>query len=34
MRSFKKWIGDYNHDVAPHSRLGMKSPMDYRKLMD
>ena len=30
---FKKWIGDYNN-VAPHSGLGMKSPLEYRKLMD
>ena len=33
MKLFKKWIGDYNN-VAPHSGLGMKSPLEYRKLMD
>ena len=30
-KMFKKWIFDYNH-VAPHSGLGMKSPVEYRKL--
>ena len=28
-----KWIGDYNN-VAPDSGLGMKSPAEYRKLID
>ena len=27
----KEWIYDYNHN-APHSGLGMKSPVEYRKL--
>ena len=31
MKLFKKWIEDYNN-VAPHSGLGMKSPVEYRKL--
>ena len=31
MKLFKKWIGDYNN-VAPHSGLGMKSPLEYRKI--
>ena len=30
MNLFKKWIKDYNN-VAPHSGLGMKSPVEYRK---
>ena len=30
MKLFKKWIKDYNN-VAPHSGLGMKSPVEYRK---
>ena len=30
MNLFKKWIKDYNN-VAPHSGLGMKSPIEYRK---
>ncbi len=30
---FKKWIRDYNN-VAPHSGLGMKSPVEYRKSMN
>ncbi len=29
----KKWIRDYNN-VAPHSGLGMKSPVEYRKLVN
>ena len=33
IKLFKKWIEDYNN-VAPHSGLGMKSPIEYRKLMD
>ena len=33
MKLFKKWIGDYNN-VASHSGLGMKSPAEYRKLID
>ena len=33
MKLFKKWIGDYNN-VAPHSGWGMKSPLEYRKLMN
>ena len=33
MESFKKWIRDYNN-VAPHSGLGMKSPVEYRKLVN
>ena len=33
MKLFKKWIGDYNN-VVPHFGLGMKSPLEYRKLMD
>jgi len=27
----KKWVFDYNNE-APHSGLGMKSPVEYRKL--
>lgn len=30
-RMLKKWIFDYNNE-APHSGLGMKSPVEYRKL--
>ena len=30
MKLFKKWIKDYNN-VAPHSGLGMKSLVEYRK---
>ena len=30
IKLFKKWIQDYNN-VAPHSGLGMKSPVEYRK---
>ena len=33
MKLFKKWIEDYNN-VAPHSGLGMKSPVEYRKLVN
>ncbi|MCY4513366.1 MAG: integrase core domain-containing protein [Bdellovibrionales bacterium] len=33
MKLFKNWIEDYN-TVAPHSGLGMRSPVEYRKLMD
>ena len=33
MRLFKNWIEDYNN-IAPHSGLGMKSPVEYRKLMN
>ena len=33
MKLFKKWIGDYNN-AAPHSGLGMKSPLEYRKLVN
>ena len=33
MKLLKKWIGYYNN-VAPHSGLGMKSPLEYRKLMN
>ena len=28
----KKWVFDYNNE-APHSGLGMKSPVEYRKTM-
>ncbi len=30
MKLLKRWIDDYNH-VAPHSGLGMKSPVEYRE---
>ena len=30
-KMLKDWIFDYNN-VAPHSGLGMKSPVEYRKL--
>jgi len=30
MGLLKEWIDDYNHR-APHSALGMRSPMEYRK---
>ncbi|MDE0151340.1 MAG: IS3 family transposase [Bdellovibrionales bacterium] len=33
MNLVKKWIKDYNN-VAPHSGLGMKSPVEYRKLIN
>ena len=33
MKLFKKWIGDYNN-VATHSGWGMKSPLEYRKLIN
>ena len=33
MKLVKKWISDYNN-VAPHSGLGMKSPVEYRKLVN
>ena len=33
MKLFKNWIEDYNN-VAPHSGLGMKSPVEYRRLMN
>ena len=33
MKLVKKWIRDYNN-VAPHSGLGMKSPVEYRKLVN
>ena len=33
MNLFKKWIRDYNN-VTPHSGLGMKSPIEYRKLVN
>ena len=33
MKLFKNWIEDYNN-IAPHSGLGMKSPVEYRKLMN
>ncbi len=33
MKLMKKWIKDYNN-VAPHSGLGMKSPVEYRKLVN
>ena len=29
-KMLKQWIFDYNN-VAPHSGLGMKSPVEYRK---
>ena len=29
----KKWVFDYNNE-APHSGLGMKSPVEYRKSVD
>ena len=32
MKLFGMWIKDYNH-VAPHSGLGMRSPVEYRKCM-
>lgn len=32
MKMFKKWILDYNNE-APHSGLDMKSPVEYRKLV-
>ena len=32
MKLMKKWIKDYN--IAPHSGLGMKSPVEYRKLIN
>ena len=31
MRMLGEWIKDYN-TVAPHSGLGMRSPMEYRRL--
>jgi len=31
MEKFKEWIFDYNSE-APHSGLGMKSPVEYQKL--
>ena len=33
MKLFKKWKG-YDNNVAPHSGWGMKSPLEYRKLMN
>ena len=33
MKLFKNWIEDSNN-VAPHSGLGLKSPVEYRKLMN
>ena len=33
MRVFKNWIEDSNN-VAPHSGWGVKSPVEYRKLMN
>lgn len=30
-RMLKKWVFDYNNE-APHSGLGMRSPVEYRKL--
>ena len=31
LKMLKEWIYDYNHN-APHSGLGMKSPVEYKKL--
>jgi putative transposase len=28
-----QWVHDYNH-FAPHSRLGMRSPVEYRRAQD
>ena len=33
MKLLEEWIKDYN-TVAPHSGLGMRSPVEYRKLKE